>query len=325
MKKADCCHLYFIISSQQLLALNVLVPRTPKKIDQYCFSFSKTPFKFSLPNCKICYYAMDSFRGYLAALWRFSIYIRKLRRKYRKCIIFLCHPWHIPTNYALFSLPHEEAYLIPDGLLNYRDTQMEGWRYRKMIIKVLLGFLTGLPYHSYRGHLTAYEKNKYNGVYTFNPNGLRTLSGSTYTLEIPTNLQPCSNKKSILILEQPIESLLSDEEVIILRRGLWNYIDNGNFDSILFKSHPSGYIQKPPSGLKKKVEIINSVMPVEMLIERLQVSEVISYCSSALITIADLYPTIQCIAVGFNLIAKKHKIDYLSELFKNRKVRMIDT
>jgi hypothetical protein len=313
-----------VISSQQLLALNALVPNVPDTVDQYCLIFYKTRFKFSLPRCEIRYYAMDSYLGYLRALWRFAIDIRKLRRNYQKCIIFICHPWHIPTNYALFSLRHEEAYMLPDGLLNYSDTQVEKRRYRKMLVKVALGLFTGLPYRPYKGHLTACDQKLYNGVYTFNPKRLRTHSGNLHILQLPLFEQSPSDRKTILILEQPIELLLKNNEVEQLRQALWDYVEKGNFECVLYKPHPTEAKQEPPSELKEKIEIVTSMLPAEMLIEKKKPNEVISYFSSALINIADFYPSIHCVSVGFNRIAKKPQENYLLELFQNRNIYMIE-
>jgi hypothetical protein len=118
--------------------------------------------------------------------------------------------------------------------------------------------------------------------------------------------------------------LLSNIEVELVRRGLWEYIKKGQFERILYKPHPAKCNQTTPTEFRKRVKIITSPLPVEMLIENLHTNEVISYCSSALLNISDLYPEIRCISVGFNRIAKKYNEKYLLELFQSRKIHLID-
>jgi hypothetical protein len=70
---------------------------------------------------------------------------------------------------------------------------------------------------------------------------------------------------------------------------------------------------------------IHSTLPAEMLISQYCPTEVISYVSSALINIRDIYPDIACTSVGLNkLLAVNSRIQPLCELFVRKSIRIIE-
>jgi hypothetical protein len=327
MKSSRHCYLYFVISSQQLLAVKALVANAPNDVDQYCFVFYQNYFEFTLPSCDIFYYSMRSWLGYLLSLYKFSIKIKNIRKNYDSCTIFIAHPWHIPTNYALFSMPHEAAYMIPDGTLNYSNIQISNSRYRKMWVKFFIGYLAALPYKPYKGHLTACDQNSYDGVYTFNPDALYSICGDTFTLLLPPSTSLSRGKTSsytILFLDQPIEWILPSMESVMLRQTLWNYIKHKKFERILYKPHPSIINAKPPTAFLNSVEYVTSPLPVELLMDKYPINIVISFSSSALLTISDVYPEIKCVSIGLNKIVKYNNSQNLIDLFRSRGIELYE-
>ena len=77
----------------------------------------------------------------------------------------------------------------------------------------------------------------------------------------------------------------------------------------------------------KAAQMRLKILLEELLMEIVQTKSAEIYglmLISALINIADLHPSIHCVSVGFNRIAKKPHENYLIELFQNRNIHMIE-
>ncbi|GEM_PF-3551357 len=338
-------NIFVAIAPVQLLAISSIIKQMSpdSHIVNICFVFYKSDIDFEIPNCTVFKYNTRGLRAYFAAMTQFRRKIKQLLRRKEKLSVYIPHPYHLPTNYLLFGIKEKEAYLIPDGILNYYESKITIKPLLTMLVKCVLAWVLGINYTPYTGHLTAFDKRVYSGVYTFNPDGLLTDCGQIRIIRTEKE-QFRNDKKICLFLDQDIESLLSKKDSEKMRAALYQYLASGEFDEILYKSHPSvsTHLTPRPPSLKGKGENcsplcsgegvgwgqitpIYSTLPAEMLISQYCPTEVISYVSSALINIRDIYPDIACTSVGLNkLLAVNPRIKPLYELFVRKNIRIIE-
>lgn len=317
-------HIFVAIAPVQLLAISSIIKQMPPDSHSIniCFVFYKSDIVFDIPNCTIFKYNTRGLKAYFAAMTQFRRKIKQILSSEKKLAIYIPHPYHLPTNYLLFGIKEKEAYLIPDGILNYYESEITIKSLLTMFVKCVLARILGITYTPYTGHLTAFDKRVYSGVYTFNPEGLLTDCGQIRI--IGTDKKQFGNDKKVcLFLDQDIESLLSKKDSEKMRVALYRYLASEQFDEILYKQHPS-LKENPVKDMNLPITPIHSTLPAEMLIPQYCPTEVISYVSSALINIRDIYPDIACTSVGFNkLLAANPRIKPLYELFVRKNISII--
>ena len=345
-------NIFVAIAPVQLLAISSIIKQMPpdSAIVNICFVFYKSDIDFEIPNCTVFKYNTRGLRAYFAAMTQFRKEIKQILNRKEKLAVYIPHPYHLPTNYLLFGIKEKEAYLIPDGILNYYESKITIKSMLAMLVKCALARILGITYTPYTGHLTAFDKRVYSGVYTFNPDGLLTVCGQIRIIRTDKE-QFRNDKKICLFLDQDIESLLNKKDSENMRAALYQYLASAQFDEILYKPHPSvkHLTPRPPSlegkgenslliseeGLGSPLSVsgrgwgwgmpIHSTLPAEMLISQYCPTEVISYVSSALINIRDIYPDIACTSVGLNkLLAVNSRIQPLCELFVRKNIRIIE-
>jgi len=331
MTKASHAHIYVAVAPLQLLAISAMIRNMePEKHsdDHICFVFSRSNPAFKPPHCRLIQYNTGGLWRLLEAIRRFKLEIRRIQGRYAALSVYLPHPYHLPTNYLLFGLKNKSAYLIPDGLLNYLDEPIRFRQFVPMLAKSVLALGLGLWYRPYTGHLTAYDQNVYQGVYTFNPDGLITDTGKLCRISLDPGVTPGPSKRSskvCLVLDQDIESVVNADDARRMRALLQHYLKAGNFETIYFKGHPSMVGGKPLGNVPglAPVYTIRSALPVEMLILDYGPDEVVSFFSSALLNIRDIYPFIRCTAIGVNGFLSTGN-SMIKGLFVRRGIRMVD-
>jgi hypothetical protein len=322
-------NIFIAIAPLQLLAISSIIKQMPpdSHIVNICFVFYKSDIAFEVPNCTVFKYNTHGLRAYFAAMTQFRKEIKQILNRKKKLAIYIPHPYHLPTNYLLFGIKKKEAYLIPDGILNYYESKITIKPLLTMLVKCVLARILGITYTPYTGHLTAFDKRVYSGVYTFNPDGLLTACGQIHIIRTDKE-QFRNDKKICLFLDQDIESLLNKKDSENMRAALSQYLASGEFDEILYKPHPS--VKQAPLSFGEgqgwgQITPIHSTLPAEMLISQYCPTEVISYVSSALINIRDIYPDVACTSVGLNkLLAVNLRIKPLYELFVRKNIRIIE-
>lgn len=331
MTRTSHAHIYVAVAPLQLLAIAaILRNRAPEthSHDHICFVFSRGEPAFKPPHCRLIQYNTQGLWPLCRAVRRFGVELRRIQARYAALSVYLPHPYHLPTNYLLFGLPNRSAYLIPDGLLNYYDRRIRFRQFVPMLAKSVLALGLGLWYRPYTGHLTAYEQKVYQGVYTFNPEGLLTDTGQLRRISLGTGLRPGStdsSAKACLVLDQDIESVVKAADARRMRAVLRDYLQAGGFETLYYKGHPSRVGGQPLGdgpGLAP-VRTISSPLPVELLIPDYGPAEVVSFFSSALLNIRDLYPSIRCTAIGMNAFLASGD-SRLKGLFIRRGIRLID-
>ena len=297
-----------------------------RKDNNYCFIFFKDELDIVLPNCQTISYATSGVLRYIKAQINYKNHIKKILRDNATVDVFLANPFHFATNHALFLPNRDKAFLLEDGLANYYDARIRRIDRYKMLSKAVLGLLIGLPYKLYSGHITAYDSVEYSSIYVFNKKLLFTNPG--HISIVPgfapgeTDLSP-EKHTSVVVLDQDIESLLTREDSIKAREALYAYLRRLSCEKIYYKKHPS---QEASHFYELQKEFpntlfIDSTLPFEMLIGDINPIEVVSFISSALITICDSYPYIKCTSIGYNLFSNISG-NLLEELFLSRNINI---
>jgi hypothetical protein len=293
--------------------------------NNYCFIFFKERLDIKLPYCQTFSYATFGLVQYLKSQIDYKKKITTIESNHGSYNAFLANPFHFATNYALFSKNRRKAFLLEDGLANFYDAQVRNNDKYKMFAKAALGLITGLKYKPYLGHITAFDRINYSSIYVFNDELLFTDPGHVDIVPgFETKGSINHDNKTIVILDQDIESLLPKKDSIRARNKLYTYLRNSSCNRILYKKHPSQKRSHFEILLKKQpnTEYIFSTLPIEMLIEEINPTEIISFLSSALITLSDSHPHIKCTSIGYNLFNRISK-NILKELFLSRQVNIV--
>ena len=174
--------------------------------------------------------------------------------------------------------------------------------YKRLRFHSFFGYLIGLPNIVYKGFVTGINQIKYDGAFVTHPEliVMRSHYGNLFKI---VKYKPKKNIKLLsnvaLFVDQPLEHIFTINDLCKINLKLNNFIDSID-KKVYFKIH---YDSKNTVENNKFTILSNSyrTMPVELLIEEIKPSIVISYFSSALMNIKKMYPQIKCISIGANL------------------------
>jgi hypothetical protein len=295
-----------------------------------CFIFSKSKVASWLPNCDVYYFDTSSWKKYLKAMLVFKKIIRSVEEVDIEVDVYLGNAAHFSTNYAVFKMKTQKMFLLPEGIANYYDAQVTKTASRTMQVKWLLGKLIGLPFSQYRGHISGYEVAKYDAVYTFNPRGLVTVAQETRQLHyqpvtVSNNIKEQHAKSDLLFLDQNIESLISTKKATELRADAKMYILKHAFDVVYYKKHPSQQEDRFKEIAELGIKVVELVdgRPVEEMIHEIMPSEIVSFVSSALLTISDMYPMIRCTSIGLATFVSEGATPELEPIFRHKEINLV--
>ncbi len=324
-------NLFLVFGVQQLLAVRAIVERQRSASDDMpaqdnlCLLYIDTRLERPLEHVRVEHCKYTSMLDYVRGLVGFRSRVRDWLARYRRVYAFIPHAYFYPANYLLFADLDIKRYLIPDGVINYCEYKVDGSKNRTMQARWVVGMLAGLRYRLYEGHITAINSGRYNGVYTFNRQGLITTHPQLIEIELPLGgeigYQPDS--RYALFLDhylQDVPQELQDRIIAAARR----YVDRSAAGTVYLKKHPSWNAPDNAVLGSGKCVVLDSAEPAEWLFENLQPAEVISYASSALATIADTWPGCKCTAIGLNLLLGYPDYREVYKLFASRGINFVD-
>lgn len=320
------CHVFVVFGAQQVLAVQTVVANGV--IDpadrKMCLIFNPDLVSGVPPECENVRFSARGVLAYVGSMLRFKRVVKQLRDRHRDVRFYIPHPFYYPGNYVLFSITGARKYLIPDGTLNYYSHDVRVRERFTMALRWLVGKALRLPYHPYTGHLTAYQSGAYDGVMTFSERGLVTTHQNLVRLALPPALGVRASddrQRTCLFLDHYLEPqhrhLRPSLEDAVAR-----YIRSRAFHRVYIKRHPLHRTPCLYASEENAVEV-QSDAPVELLVNELGPSEVISVYTSALVTIADLFPDSVCVAVGLELLEHDGEIRELRRFFEERGIRII--
>lgn len=320
-------NIFLVFGVQQVLAVRAIVDSQAGStdVDNICLLYIDEDAGHSLPNCQVEYCSRSGLLSYAKELLHFKERIRNWSEEYGKVCAFMPHTYYYPANYLFFADLDIECYLIPDGVINYCTYNVGMEKTPSMLLRWLCGLIMGLPYRPYSGHITGIDHGHYAGVYTFNREDLLTTHENLVELEMPRAGQETykPDTRVCLFLDhylQDVPSGLQDQIISATRQ----YLDNCRADTVYYKPHPSWNPKHNAILSCEKCVELDSTEPAELLIEQLQAAEVVSYASSALATISDMYPACQCTSIGLNLLQELPDYIEVQRLFTRRGVQLVD-
>ena len=220
----------------------------------------------------------------------------------------IAHPFHPAANFLMFSNLVSRRYMMPDGTANYCHWNIDSSLRRKMLVRKAAAALCGIPYTMYSGHIVGHETGFFDGAFTFQEKGMTTTSYQTFTINISKSLiAPACLQRAVMLLDQDIESLVSEKAANELRRRMWNYIDGLGENIIYYKGHYTQKVVRRINTSGKKIVELNKNTPAELLLGEICPSHVISFVSSALIHAKLSSPDIHAVSIGAAEIERAHQ------------------
>ncbi len=256
---------------------------------------------------------MESLAGGLSFLV-FAFFVRWLKIRRIALDVYMPHPGNIFTNYLFLSARGGcRVYIYEDGILNYYDAVQ-----RNTFVgfgKRLLSWLGLMPYRPYKGHLAGYDAGCYDGAF----------------LSMPTLAVRRDSLGIVRALPVPAKSLSVDPHLVLfLDQNVSAFLDGVQRQSCvdeMFRLYPLAefrYVYKPHhdfcseiSHEMSRLSAAEAALPAELLVEKICPGHVVSFFSSALINIRNVFPGISCVSLASSMvpISRGGHQEPLSKLF----------
>jgi hypothetical protein len=241
--------------------------------------------------------------------------------------LFCAHPAQAFSNLLFFSNKVKEINILEDGILNYYGCELCHIESKVKVLsqkKIISYFI-----YNYFGHLSGIENKHTNTPFIgwfSNPKDIyhSNLFQKINKIEF-RNISKLNEfeetKDIILILDQPIEELFDSDFKDVLLNNMMALLDSTSTSNIYVKPHPRG------GGLfscSNEYKLIDDPAPVEYLIGKIKPRLVISFISSALVTIKVICPDIHCVSLGLDNtnLNNKFKKD-IKKIFESFNVQIL--
>lgn len=247
--------------------------------------------------------------------------------KIKKFKLTIPHPDHLLGNFLFFNKNVKEITLIEDGILNYyKNPNRDPGILTRQKKRQRITLLTPFRYQAYSGHLSGIDSLPPKTIkgYFHDPELIVEKSKFKEIKKIHTDKESKNQKKekTLIIIEQPLESFLSKELALQLREKARKLIE-GNFSEIYTKKHPEHLDSIQTITQQTKETALDNSLPIEEQIGIINPSHVIGFTSTALINIKRANKETTCISIGLNEILKENKnISNLKQLFEKSGVEI---
>ncbi|MBF0233056.1 MAG: hypothetical protein HQK65_08465 [Desulfamplus sp.] len=311
-------NIFVVTSPMQLFAVDIILNEMNDcgHVKNFVFIFYKSEQSFKIKNAIVFNYDTNTYIKKVYSIFRFKKDIDKILSSENTNILYIAHPFHFACNYLAFNNFAEKIYLLPDGILNYYEARIDNNSLKKMIQGKILCAMAGINYKMFKGHYTGYELGIYSGVYCFSEKRLLTKTGKIFNIaktSVNIGLKPL--KDICLFIDQPVNKSIHYD----LAKRINDFFLSRQFKKIIYKKHPSYKCDSLKYLLNSGAEIclIESKMPIEMLFDEIDAGYIVSFDSSALLTLKFLYPDRECVSIGMDLFCQQ---DY--QLYKIKKIFM---
>lgn len=219
--------------------------------------------------------------------------------------LYLPHPFNPLANHAFFHAGACSRFIYQDGILNYYDAAVPLASLASRLRQRVKGLAVGSGFRTYGGHLSGIDALPVTGGFFTHP--ARIVRAEKFPLLNYLHFNRDGGGEEIasgcdtLFLDQPLESLVRRQRAQELRRRTVEYA-NSLGGRVYYKPH---YAQGRETSLDPKWTPLVpelSKLPAEWVVGRLGVTNVVSYCTSALANIAMSHESITCHATAANLI-----------------------
>ncbi|MGH8117929.1 MAG: hypothetical protein ACREPJ_11625 [Rhodanobacteraceae bacterium] len=249
-------------------------------------------------------------------------------RSGRHVDLYLPHPFNPLANYAFFHAGNCDRFIYQDGILNYYDarTPLDGIATR--VRQRGKGLAVGARYHMYEGHLSGIDAVPVAGGFFTHPDRIvgRAKFPSVQRLAFhhDVDTEEAGTRHDTLFLDQPVELIVGPDRAPELRRHTIEYV-NSLGGRVLYKPHyaQGRTVSRDPGWVPLAPDLIS--LPAEWAVARLNVANVVSFCTSALVNIAMAESTIACCATAAKQVpvSVDGRLTDLGEILSGLGVRVV--
>ncbi len=244
--------------------------------------------------------------------------------------VYFANLCSIATNHFAFAVKNVRYFLIVEGIANiYLPSLRDVTSRCGILVKQIFAYTFGLKYRMFDGPISGVDAIKYEGVVSIHSFPATFKGIKTWHLD--RNFTSSKVKEKIAVLLDAsrvgfinhimIKRLIENELTKLSRTGY----------RIFYKNHPGDKrefflnVEKDKKiFIKYQIEDISSSIPIEMLIEKLNIDTVIGFSSSALVTIRLLFPEVRCISIGTKYLSNSKYIAQFSSIFDQYGVIQVD-
>ena len=255
--------------------------------------------------------------------------IDKIMRSGDAVDLYLPHPFNPLTNYAFFHAASCNRFIYQDGILNYYDAATPLKTVASRMRQRAKGVVIGSRYRVYGGHLSGIDARAVSGGFFTHPGrivgaekfpSLRRLEFRHAATRVEALL-----RRGTLFLDQPIESLVEPERARELRRLTVDYV-NALGGPVFYKPHYAQGHEISCDRVWMSLDPALRGLPAEWAVARMDVANVVSFCTSALANIAMSDASIGChaTAAGQIPVSVDGRPTDLSEVLSGLGVRVVD-
>lgn len=252
--------------------------------------------------------------------------IDRILREHDDVALYAPHPFNPLANYALFHPRAGRRYIYQDGILNYYDARNPLASSKWIMRQKIKATLAGMPYTVYQGHLSGVDALPIAGGYFTHPHMIARAARFPLVKRLhlaAASLAGQTAHGGVLFLDQPIEQVVGSDKAALLRARTFAYVERLG-GTVIYKPHYTQKVVARPAEWQVLGDTLAS-LPAEEVIARTEVSQVVSYFTSALANIAVMYPGIVCHATAADVvpITVDGRPTSLAELFEGFGVRVV--
>lgn len=248
----------------------------------------------------------DSSRGS-----RWSCYFRARREIDRmmgrgeQVDLYLPHPFNPLSNHAFFHGGPIRRFIYQDGILNYYDAPTPLASFSARLRQRVKGAVIDTRYCMYGGHLSGIDSRPVAGGFFTHPD--RIVSAEKFPVLRKLAFRGGQPKASVaaegdvLFLDQPVELIVGVERGRKLRRRTDEYV-NTLGGRVLYKPHYAQGRERSLGSRWMPIAPELCALPAEWALARIEVTHVVSFCTSALANIAMGHSALNCHATAANLV-----------------------
>lgn len=231
--------------------------------------------------------------------------IDRMMRSGRHVDLYLPHPFNPLANYAFFHTGNCDRFIYQDGILNYYDARTPLSNVANRMRQRGKGLAVGARYQMYEGHLSGIDAAPVVGGFFTHPDRIvgRAKFSAIRRLEFRRGVdaEQAGARHDTLFLDQPVELVVGPDRAPELRRRTVEYV-NSLGGRVLYKPHyaQGRTLSRDPGWIPLAPDLIS--LPAEWAVARLNVANVVSFCTSALVNIAMTHNAIACYATAARLI-----------------------
>jgi hypothetical protein len=194
--------------------------------------------------------------------------------------------------------PGVELSIVCEGLMNYQDITVANraaWRWR---VKPVLAALLGLRYRRPVGHLSGAYDSAVTRVVAFARPGLKAPPEKVVVYPFEALDGPAAGRADVaLIAHCALWQWMAEDKYRPFAEGFADWVRKQGFSKIYAKPHPrypTGYLED----LLPEHEVLHTDKSLEDLAGGLDMGVIIGTCTTALVTLKLLRPSLLCVDYG---------------------------